>query len=448
MFREHWLPLFAMGLLALAGRCAMIAVRPGELAEDRDAYLGIAESVHSGRGFSSPGSSQPTAYRPPLYPLVLSLAPTAHVGAWVATVNVLSGIGTVWLTYALGIGLGLPGWGAATAAGLVAIDPLLVRYASQPMTESLCTLLVTGWLWRLLQCERRGEASSAWWSGVWFGLAALCRPTVWLAAGMIVAWSLGRNWYRMRRVQSPSPAADSGASEGVSRRSPLQVLLAATLGCAIVVLPWVVRNWLVLGTPILTTTHGGYTLLLGNNPVFYEHVVRQPWGAVWDDADVPGPKEWYAGELWSLSASGVTGEVEIDRGLSRRAVTYIRREPLTFLAACGLRELWFWNVLPLGETASDWPRWLLWSVGSFYILQWLLVAVGLVDVLRRQAWCWIPGLLLVTSFAAVHLVYWSNARMRAPLIPVLALLAVQGGVVAARKWGISRPLVSMTTPDM
>jgi predicted outer membrane lipoprotein len=36
-----------------------------------------------------------------------------------------------------------------------------------------------------------------------------------------------------------------------------------------------------------------------------------------------------------------------------------------------------------------------------------------------RAWLW--GLLLAASFTAVHAVYWSNMRMRAPLMPVAAL---------------------------
>lgn len=38
----------------------------------------------------------------------------------------------------------------------------------------------------------------------------------------------------------------------------------------------------------------------------------------------------------------------------------------------------------------------------------------------------VPLLLLVLVFAATHALYFSNARMRAPLMPALALLAVAG----------------------
>ena len=35
-------------------------------------------------------------------------------------------------------------------------------------------------------------------------------------------------------------------------------------------------------------------------------------------------------------------------------------------------------------------------------------------------------LLLILNFTLVHLVYWSNMRMRAPLVPLIALIAARG----------------------
>jgi hypothetical protein len=43
----------------------------------------------------------------------------------------------------------------------------------------------------------------------------------------------------------------------------------------------------------------------------------------------------------------------------------------------------------------------------------------------RPPWLW--ATLLIASFATVHLVYWTDMRMRAPLTPALSLLAAIGG---------------------
>ena len=42
-----------------------------------------------------------------------------------------------------------------------------------------------------------------------------------------------------------------------------------------VLLPWAVRNALVLAEPIITTTHGGYTLALANNEVYYRDILAR-----------------------------------------------------------------------------------------------------------------------------------------------------------------------------
>jgi hypothetical protein len=70
-------------------------------------------------------------------------------------------------------------------------------------------------------------------------------------------------------------------------------------------------------------------------------------------------------------------------------------------------------------------------VGTFYLLEWGGVVIGVVSILRSRDRRWEPLLLLLAAFTAVHLLYWTNVRMRAPLVPALALLAVRGGERAA-----------------
>jgi len=50
------------------------------------------------------------------------------------------------LTHCLGQRLQLH-QGAWLAAFVVALDPILLQYTSLPMTETVCTFLVTFWLW-------------------------------------------------------------------------------------------------------------------------------------------------------------------------------------------------------------------------------------------------------------------------------------------------------------
>jgi len=396
------------------------------LTDDRDSYLAIAENVANGHGYSATGKDAPTAFRPPLYPLVLALGRLFVEPAWiVAVLHVLCGTATVYLTVCLGRRLGMQG-GALVAGGLVAVDPLLLRYSTLPMTETLFTMLVT--LLLLLMPDKNGRAadvsqpveadalsasnSTGWWqmSPFWiggvFGLCVLCRPTLWIFGGLV-----GSLWFWQHSKQR---------LKMLHRCAPL------LLGVAIVVLPWGIRNSMVFGRFLFTTTHGGYTLLLANNRVFYDDVVVEPWGTVWEE---PSLRAWQSSleETMRKEHPPVEGESERDRWMYRRATDVILDDPATFGRACWLRFRRFWNVVPLGGSdRHSVGRGLVWSVGVYYSLLLAAGALGAVKLFREKTVRWVPILFLIVSFSAVHLVFWSNARMRAPLMPAIALLAVCG----------------------
>ncbi len=57
-------------------------------------------------------------------------------------------------------------------------------------------------------------------------------------------------------------------------KTPRTYLLLVITICLLTISPWAIRNWQVFGRPIITTTHGGYTLWLANNPAYYREVVE------------------------------------------------------------------------------------------------------------------------------------------------------------------------------
>ena len=119
-------------LLSMILRLAVIMLRQEQLTEDRDVYLGIATGVVEGRGFCSPGSTTPTAFRPPLYPLILAGGMSFfRPAAVVAVVNILSGLVTVYLTASLGQTLEL-GWRRHVAALHTAVDTLALYDDPRP----------------------------------------------------------------------------------------------------------------------------------------------------------------------------------------------------------------------------------------------------------------------------------------------------------------------------
>jgi len=404
--------------------------RSNELTDDRDAYLVLAEGLHEGRGYSAPRSTTPTAFRPPLYPLWLSLASTKQASRWVAISHLLFGAGTIWFTVLLGRRLRLSATLSLLAGLLVAVDPLLVRYSVLPMTETMSTLLAVALLWAIAKETGPNEGRASLWNslliGVLFGLNVLCRPTLW-AFGVLIVLLIAVRWIAGSRVHLLSRLA----------------CISTLCGVMLVVAPWGIRNWVAMGKPILTTTHGGYTLLLGNNHEFYDDVVRQPWGTVWDGSHGVKQEVWYDRIRWGMK-SNAEGEIAEDQYQRDLAIEAIRDDPQGFIAACWLRLRRLWGIAPQGSDGAATSNAVLWACRVFYVALFLAANLGLIRLLREETttpeqppqagdgkWYgllqsrWWPGALLCVSFTLVHLVYWSNARMRAPLTPVICLLAMR-----------------------
>lgn len=429
--RHFGICLLGVLVLAIAVRTGAVWVWFGNLSDDRDAYLVLADGLAAGHGFSVAGSDVPTAYRPPLYPLLLAVTGANDSPSGRAALHLLLGTATVWFTGILGLRLGLGARRALLAALLVAVDPLLVRYTTFPMTETLAAFLATALLLSIASPTGRFRDALI---GLLFGLAVLVRPTFWVFGGLMLLWWIANRVFRRREflgqfAHHGHPAAGehraSRADLEAGRPTGAGVPWLTLVMVALTVSPWVVRNWLQLGSPVLMTTHGGYTLLLGNNPAFYREVVLQPWGTVWDGSVGGGQEEWVQATTRELQAAGITGEVAQDRWMSRRALEHIQSEPDLFVRACLLRLRRFWSLTPGGGDAAVLPTGLRLPLAGFYAAVFLLAAVGLVRAACRQWGIWAPSILLLAAFVAVHFVYWSNARMRAPVVPVILLLAAR-----------------------
>ena len=391
--------LLAILLGALLVRLAVMAPVAGRPPDDPDHYLALARSLGLGEGFSIAG--RPTAYRPPLYPLLLT--PLA-AGGWVKTpraifaLHLFLALGTVAMTSVAARRWGLSPGRGLLAAAIVALDPVLVVQARSTMTETLAAFLVA--LTLSLAAGPRGAVLG----GMGLGLMTLCRPSFLPAAALVA----GSAWL-------------AGPGEGRSRAIRAVSLACVTLG---VVSPWAIRNVLVMGEPVWGTTHGGYTMALANNPIYYAEVLDGPTGSVWGGA---GQQRW-----WRDVARQTAGlsEPEADRSLRRSTLRLMYDRPLTFARASLARLGRFWGLEPSGAV---YPRSVRVATACWTLPLWCLLICGLS---RRPAWCW-PRLvapILLVSLTIVHVVYWSDLRMRAPLVPAIALLAALGCPAFMDRW--------------
>lgn len=434
--------LIAIVVVAAVVRIAALGVWKANLSDDRDDYLTVARQ-YVAHGFWKPFDGSLNSFRPPLYPLLL--AGLLKCGGGSLTIGLLQlvlGTATVALTWRVAARLDL-GALALVAAGMVALDPLLIVYTTFPMTETLFTFLVILLADRTLSANSAvtsraritttsgsevhpptGATTSAWQAislGVVFGGCALCRPTIWPTAGLAALCFAWRAWHR-----------------ATFARSAIGSAALVVLSTVLVVSPWTLRNWKILGSPIFTTTHGGYTLLLGNNADFYEHVAARPLADEWTDRE---PDRFQAGWFRKMTAEmnreigPNAGEVGQDRWMYRQAWQSISGEPRLFLRACLLRFVRFWNVVPLMPSRSSVSSFVVWGICLGYAIELGLFVMGIGVLLRRPDERWLVPLAVILNFALVHLVYWSNMRMRAPLVPLIALVAARGlgAVLTARK---------------
>lgn len=410
--RRELLELGALLLVALVLRGGVLWKFAGRLAEDNDNYRAIAARVVAGDGFADPQSHTPTAYRPPLYPLLLAGVLTCGGGDLsIGIVQLVMGVAAAGLTVLCGRRLGFRR--AALIAGLlVAADPLLLHQTALVMTETTATLLAVIILWLAL-AERSG--AQGFWLGAALGLACLCRPTFWAFAVLAAAGSI---FAPMRR----------GALRGCPARG-WQAALPAAAGLMLVVAPWGIRNVFVFGRPIVTTTHGGYTLLLAHNPEYTRRVVDQPWGAVWDGDLLAG---WQASleremarEEPPIDVARLSPAVELarDKWMSRKAWDYIGRQQVTALRAGLTLVTRFWNVVPMEVGQRPLLPAIRLAIGVYYTGVLLAMLAGIIRLQRRDWSRWWPAIALIAAFTAVHALYWADMRMRAPLVPAIALLA-------------------------
>jgi hypothetical protein len=407
-------------LTTFLARLIAIASAPDAFQEDPDTYRALALELHSTGVFGL--HSHPTAFRPPLYPWLLAwgVVEDRHLSTLYLTIcHALLGAATCLLTWymvraiAISIRIShndsqlatkrfpLARLAPAMAASMVAIDPILVRQSQLIMTETLATFLTTLTLWLLSRLWKFSHLSGFFLAGLALGLATLCRPTAIAWAGLFFATLLVFRISRFRLKAS-------------SLFPNLAQLSFLCLGIAVVIVPWSVRNRVQLDRWILTTTHGGYTLLLANNDSLYDHI-ESTSSRDWDDTAFQSE--------WVSKIRGVH-ELEQDQIANSLAWETIRARPITFVKSCMVRLGWLWALWP--NQSGGWIRS---AIGVWYGIVFAGAIWGFSLGFAKGNWpstksFLLPACSLILSLCAVHAIYWSNLRMRAVAMPAICIAAV------------------------
>lgn len=186
---------------------------------------------------------------------------------------------------------------------------------------------------------------------------------------------------------------------------PRFVALVIVWGVAagVVVSPWALRNWLVLGSPQILKANLGLELFLGNNP-FSSGATRQE-----EQAFAALDQEEYA--YYRAQPERV-----YYRYLQNKALEWIRAHPFRFLQLTAQRFWYFWGRTPEHDRSS-------WLHLTWYGPLAVLALYGLwLCVHRRRplAPVWLFLLVYPLPYYVTQMTYY---RYRYPVEPLVVLLA-------------------------
>ncbi len=426
--------IVAISLLAFLVRMGMFAllIRHPERAYRRDttSYVRPALNLLAGNGFSQRTEPPfvPDVCRTPAYPLFIAFLYQlfGRNVLFIAGVQVLVGTLTVTLTYALGRRL-LSERAATTGGVLMALSLGSAVYCAFVLTETLFSFLLLGAVFCLLLYRRSGRVWAAIVGGLLSGASILCRPIALfyplLAAPCVGVATRGR-W--LRRVL---------------------VTLAFLVATGAVVAPWIVRNYQLVGMPVLSSI-SHYNLL------FYNAVALE--------ANLRGEQESAVrSEMLAQVREELRQNEQVDEGTriafyKRRGIEIILAHPLRYLIVHLRQDLN--NLLPnvteflelagltegnkgtlsvlnrYGPIAAmrhyfagrEWALPVLIPTSFLLFLVYLGAAVGLAMLWSQHKWFALCLLLLPTLYFLLIPGAPSHPRFRVPVMPYLCLLAGMG----------------------
>lgn len=249
----------AVALLALALRLAYLHVLgdPGPLRGDARNYDAMVRRLLAGQGYGYLGR-EPDAHVTPGFPLFLAAiyalaGPEPSPLGTVRVVHAVLGALTAAALAALAHRVAGP-LAAGIAGVLAALYPPFIWSTASILTEPLGLFTLVLFMLAHQALWERPDRTRGLLAGVLLGLAALVRPQF---AVLLVALPVARlAWARWREGD----------------RRPARHLLAPygwlAAGFVVAMLPWWVRNLLVLGKPVLLAAQAANPILGGMDPYF------------------------------------------------------------------------------------------------------------------------------------------------------------------------------------
>ncbi len=354
-----------------------------------------------------------TVFRAPLWPFILAglttiFGPSDYFARLFLSVI---GSGTCVLIYLFA--RDLFGWRIGILAGVIAaIYPGLYIYDGWLYTESLYIFLLFAVCYGLFRLQRTPQMNWRLWfiCGILLGLLSLVRPNGMIVIGLFIIWAIIMAWQKLL----PWRVTAKGA-------------LATTLLALVIIAPWTVRNYLVSHTFIpVAIGYGTVSLGAYNDKILT--IPAYPGGPLgtWINPLESNPA---AARLYPLHTCDAPCEVAREAAFENVAIHWIRNH---WSLMPRLLELHFINMWRPEIYEADLPtvrfphqrstQLVLHLMRTFPIYVFILAALGFEVTLHRwRELLFIYFMILITI--AQCLIYYGIPRFRAPIEPMLILLA-------------------------
>jgi 4-amino-4-deoxy-L-arabinose transferase-like glycosyltransferase len=441
------LALAAIALLGLVVR-AYVVVNPVEHpGDDSRAYYALSKALYTEQSFGGPEFHDSSDWSPGA-PFLYAASFYATGGAREGTariVEALLGIATILVVFALGWRLGgreLGRWVGLFAAAAVAVYPPFIHTTGELMSEPPAMLslpaAILAFLWasdrqaNAVVPGTRGQLRSVWpWlvPGLLFGLTAMFRPEYLLVGAAFVVLAALREWQRR------------GWRLGLAGAAVLLVALVLPI------LPWTVRNVVVLDRAVPISTGGGKALYVGTylpadgeyqrvKEILAQRYLPHPFGYTPEELDEIDPTPLFdevAKEV-QLEHPGLTRDEALGKAGKENLSKYLGEDPWGYAAMTARKVGRMWST-GVGEAMDS-------TAGR--AVQILLVALGLAGFvllgLRRRWWELVvlaTPILLVTAVGAASLAAPRRNEVLMTLVFPLAGLALSSALAAifsGREW--------------
>lgn len=342
--------------------------------DDEFEYCRVAENFLSGRGLIAGEGIK--GFRPPLYPLMLSLFYYLKLNLIaIRVIQCIISAFTVCFVYIAGkkifsqrVGL----WSGIIAS----VYPFFIFYNGFILTETLFIFLTLAAIYYFVSLTEKSLSSIK--AGVMLGLAGLCRPIM--------------------QMYLPISFLHIIAGKEKFKEKLKRILLIAVFFMA-TVSPWVIRNYAVFNKFVPGTTMGGWVFWEGNNP-----------------HSVGGPCRYFPEGI------GAVEETERDKLLFRMTADVIRGNPGRFAWLLQNKFKRFWNVVPNAAEFTK-PLYRRISVMSFGVMLPFFVLGFFLSLKNRKAQ-FIHSLIIF--FTVFHMIFLASIRYRVPLETFYIMFAVYG----------------------